>query len=264
MSTECEEFFTALGSKDGKADVSKALRAYYARETSTGRDTSGLIEALPILMYKTHVSTIVDGLNKEVSMSDFKNILTTLTGEEEEKIPPIALPYGCFMFNRSGENLYLNCYYRETIGEIKFHQRDEKEKKFKIPLPNMILSFNLKKAAGGLWQVMIVRYFATSKTVTQLPDDIFITQLSGDKGIHKLPFPNMYTDNKMCYGGNTMPVRFTNNLRGLDYYYQILTQAPFNSDLGVNGLTSSYTPKSWFEFLASKTEFPYQLLSKIN
>ena len=263
MTIPLDQFLSEINASKGITDISKALRTYYAEDKKRAI-TYPVVEALPLILYRTHISTIVEGLNKEISIADFKTILNAITNEEEEKVPPIALPYGCFMFNRSGENLYLNCYYRETKGEIKFDQRDAKRLTYIIPIPNIVLSFTLKRAKENIWQVMTVRYFCTPKTVTQLPEDIFITQPKGDQGLHRLPFPNMYTDHKMCYGGNTMPVRFTNNLRGLDYYYQILTQAPFNSDLGINGLTTSYSPKTWFEFLSTCKEFPYELLSKIN
>lgn len=252
-------FLSLLSHPSEKKDISGALKQFYG-SLPFAPDT----EAIPIILYKTHITTIVDGVNKSISIADFTHMLETLIGESEQSVSPMSLPYGCFMFNRSGENLYLNCYYRETIGEIKFDHCDSKQMKIKIPIPNIILSFSLKKTSNDLWQLMQAKYFATSKTVSQLPENRFISNTKPSEGIHRMPFPNMYTDNKMCYGSNTMPVRFNDNLRGLDYYYQILTQAPFNSDLGINGLTSSCSPKTWFELLSTKTEFPYDLLSKID
>jgi len=262
MTTEFEQLGILLGGKTDRIDVEKALKEFYRQTHPVA--SSARVEALPVILSKTHVTTLVDGVPKAISISDFKGVINAMTSEDEEKVPPISLPYGCFMFNRSGEHLYLNCYYRGTVSELKFNNRDGKKNKYMVPLPHVIISFTLKKVNDSIWQVMLVKYLSTSKSVSQLPDNIFFNKPQGEHGIHKFPFPNMYSDDKMCYGGNTMPVRFTNNLRGLDYYYQIITQAPFNSDLGVNGLTQSFTPEHWFTHLSGMKEFPYDLLSNIN
>lgn len=259
---ESENFFSLLNTGN-KLDIDKVLKQYYTDFVVPGALKKSE-EVLPFVLFSTHVTTIVNGVNKSISIADFKNFIDSILGEHEVSIPPIALPFGCFMFNRAGEHLHINCYHKGVIANIKYDTRDSKyvQKKYKIPLPNIIISFSLKKVENGLWQVMSARYFSTPKTVIQLPDNEFINNINADLGVYKLPMSNMYSENNMCFGNNTMPVRFTNNLRGLDYYYQVLTQAPFNSDLGIRGLTQSYTPQNWYEFLNDKTEFPYDLLSK--
>lgn len=267
MIQEGENFFNLLNT-EGKTDINKVLKKYYTDFVlPSGAPSSVNTEsALPFVLFKTHMTTIVDGLNKSISIADFRDFINSIVGEEESNVPPIALPFGCFMFNRSGEHLRINCYHKEVVANIVYDTRDSKssKKKYTIPLPNIIISFNLKKVEDGLWQLLTAKYFSTPKTVTQLPDNIFMDNVNSDFGIYKLPISNMYSENKMCFGNNTMPVRFTNNLRGLDYYYQVLTKAPFNADLGINGLTTRYNPQSWYEFLDKKTEFPYELLSKNN
>lgn len=65
----------------------------------------------------------------------------------------------------------------------------------------------------------------------------------------------------MCYGRNTMPVRFAEgSLRGFDWYYQYLFESPFNSDLGLYGV-SGKSVNEWFALLAERAAngqtFPY-------
>lgn len=255
-----EDFFNPLQDiKNNKVDVSKVLKAFYAKEKLSNFGADGEEEVLPIFICSTHVTTIQDGVIKAISFSDFINILNKLESEKDKIITPMGLPYGCFMFSRSGSFMHLNCYYRGVTADIKF-QNNAAIEIHKIPLPNIILSFILEKVNEKLWRVSSVRYFSTNKTVSQLPDDIFINSTNTALGIYKLPFSNMYGDNRMCFGSNTMPARMSNNLRGLDYYYQILTEAPFNSDLGINGLKSSYTPKNWYKHLSTLSEFPYDML----
>ena len=243
-------------------DITRVLEQEYAQRSSVlGANKAN---SVPLMLYKTHVTTYNNGIEKAISISDFKNILDEVTKTTSENISPICLPFGCFMFNRVADNMYLNCYYPETIVEIKYDSREGESKKietFKIPLPNIIISFWLKKVSGGMWGTQRVNYYSTSKTVTQLPDKAIIVATDPEKGIFKLPLSNVYEENTLCYGNNTMPSRFTDNLRGLDYYYQILTIAPFNSDLGIRGLTTDYTPKNWYKHLSTLKQFPYDLLS---
>jgi hypothetical protein len=239
-------------------DVTAALKM--AHKDANISETMNII---PLVMYKTHVTTILDGVEKMISIADFKNIVDDLTGEVDVVIPPINLPFGCFMFNKKGDNMYLNCYYRGETATIKYDHRGttRKTEEYKIPMPNIITYFNLKRVDKAQWQVVEAKYFATPKTVTQLPDKALINNTNNKEGIYRMPFSNVYGDNKLCYGDNTMPARLTDNLRGLDYYYQILTLSPFNSDLGVNGVKGFHDPRPWYQHLSALKEFPYDLLT---
>lgn len=261
-----EEAFLERLTSNTTVDAEELLRDYYKKVIEPGYTANSPLlsaaeYAVPILLYKTHVTTLSGGVVKSISISDFRNIIVDLVGEASESIPPLGLPFGCFMIRRSGDMLQLSCYYGETEAEITFDNREVKKQKFKVPLPNIIISFTLKKIGENLWQTNMVKYFSTPKSVTQLPDDVFISDIDSKAGIFKLPFPNMYGDNRMCFGGNTMPIRFTNNLRGLDYYYQILTLAPFNVDLGVLGVKGFSSPVTWFAHLKGLKKFPYDLLT---
>ena len=244
-------------------DPYKALKELY--NTGGNIVISQYSEAVPFLLYKTHAITSVNGVEKAISVPSLKSILSSLSSETEEEVAPMCLPFGCFMFSRKGEFLYLSCYYKECMAEIKYDPRDPgsgKIEKYTIPMPNVIISFTLKKAEKNTWQVHEATYLSTSKSVTQLPDNDMIRSFNPKIGVYKLPLSNIYPQGKMCFGNNTMPVRFTDNLRGLDYYYQILTLAPFNSDLGVNGLKQTYQPRTWFKHLSTLKSFPYDLLSE--
>lgn len=242
-------------------DLSKVLEKAYSEDCPLYPDS---INATPIILHKTHVSTYNNGVEKSISIADFKSILDEMTKGTSENIPPINLPFGCFMFSRTSDSVYLNCYYPETIADIKFDTREgdrAKQEVYKIPLPNIIISYVLKKVSGGMWGITKVKYFSTPMTVAQLPDKAIIVGTDPEKGIYKLPFSNVYEENTLCYGNNTMPSRFNDNLRGLDYYYQILTIAPFNSDLGIRGLTEAYQPRAWYKHLSTLKKFPYELLN---
>jgi hypothetical protein len=260
MSSDLESLISHIYNATQIKDVSAALLKFCKEDTpfALSLDT----DVIPALIYRTHVTTISGGASKSILLSDFKNILENLMEKEEKHLPPLNLPFGCFMFNRQGNTMELNCYHAERIEKIKYINRDNKTSTFKIPLPNIITSFILKKVEDNTWQLTSAKYFSTPKPVTQLPDNSFIRSLNLESGIHRLPFPNMYGDCRMCFGGNTMPVRFLSNLRGLDYYYQILTQAPFNDDLGILGTTVRTNVVNWFESLENLKAFPYELLSK--
>jgi hypothetical protein len=76
-----------------------------------------------------------------------------------------------------------------------------------------------------------------------------------------MPFPNYYDSGNMCYGQNVMPVEFKNNLKGLDYYYDVIQQSPFNSDLGINITSYRDDIHGWFLHLQKMQGFDYSLIS---
>lgn len=265
MVDDMQEFYDTIHAAKEFGDsksIGEVLEKYYSTKVGTGV-WDKLPPVIPAILYPTHVATIINGVSKSISISDFKNILSSVSsGDEGTTVPPMALPFGCFLFNRTGDSLYLNCYYNEVNAKVFFNSGSRCKEEYLIPIPNVIISFILKKVDNTYWQVDQVKYYSTDKSVTQLPEDKFLDLVKPSIGMYKLPMPNMYGDNRMCFGGNTMPVRFTNNLRGLDYYYQILTQAPFNGDLSINGLTSSYSARGWLDYLQDEQKFPYHLLTK--
>jgi hypothetical protein len=221
-----------------------------------------LVKALPITMYANHVTCEVGGVEKSIHIDDFTNMLELMSSGRPKVMNPISLPAGCFAFVATDTQINLSCYYPEVIREIKYKPNGNKEVSFVIPFPNLIITFTLKKDIDKMWVVQSANYFCTTKKITQLTDKEFIVKREPSQGIFRLPFPNVYGSDTMCYGENTMPARHNNNLRGLDYYYQFLFTSPFNNDLGVSGLTQSFTPEAWFKHLSKLGAFPYELLSK--
>lgn len=220
------------------------------------------MEYQDVRIWPTHVEVEINKVKKSLSMPDFKCIFEDLL---QETLPaqPLALPFNCFISSQSMTNVKLSCYYPERIAEIKFQSRSSSAiKTFKIPMPNVIITHDLGKD-DKFWVVKNTKYFCTDKSVPQLPDLDFINNNDPSKGIYPIPLPNFYPDGRMCYGGNTMPTRMNNNLRGLDYYYQILTLSPFNEDLGIRGTKKSIrNVQDWLTSLSNKTAFDFSEMAK--
>ena len=209
-----------------------------------------------VRIWSTHVELEINKVKKGLSLVDFREALEDPLAERLPA-PALALPFNCFMSSQSMTDIKLSCYYPERIAKIKYRPRSSNvTKTYEIPIPNIVITHELSKD-DKFWVVKNSKYFCTNKTVTQLPDLEFITRNDPSKGIYPIPLPNFYTEGRMCYGGNTMPVRMTNNLRGLDYYYQILTLSPFNDDLGIRGTKKSFSPGNWLEELSKKTTFDF-------
>lgn len=150
----------------------------------------------------------------------------------------------------------LSCYYPGEKRTIELIERSgSKAKKHKIPFPNIIINFDLKQE-NDRWVVTQARYLCTDKKLSQLPLKRVDT---GDENIWILPMPNTYSHGSMCYGRNTMPSGFTDNFRGLDWYFQFLFSTPFNTDLSIPSIKGGGVVP-WISLLSSKDEFPYDQL----
>lgn len=247
-----EEEIQKLGPKEKIAYIME--NAYQKYTQNSGRVNSQ-VEVQDIRLYSTHVETIVNNITKAISLADFREILNNLLSIEESKIPAFSLPYGCFSLGLRGNSMQLSCYYPSTMRKLIYNTGTKKT--YDVMFPNTIISHTLQKQ-DKYWNVTDTKYFCTPKTVNQLPET-FINQTSRSGEIFSLPVSNMYEDGRMCYGNNTMPRNFTQNLRGLDYFYQILFDSPFNNDLGVRALGRS-DPGAWFQEWSKLTSFPYDLL----
>ena len=78
--------------------------------------------------------------------------------------------------------------------------------------------------------------------------------------LRHVPLPNVYSDGKVCWGGNAYNTPFPgNDLSPVMKYYEVFMSSPFNTDLWISfGEFSG--PQKWFEHLSSVSEFPYDLL----
>lgn len=197
---------------------------------------------------------------RDISLEDFKELfLSGIDDLEKEISEELILPTGCFYSKISSKDIVLTCYFPERKSTIKYQGRSLEE--YTIPIPNIIINFHVRKTDQGFnLGYDDVKYYVTDKTLDQI-SSISRDNLFNYPIIRQVPFTNFYNNGKMCYGGNTMPSRFNNNLRGLDYYYKVISISPFNEDLGVKGMKSSFSGKSLFEYLSEKETFPYEDLA---
>lgn len=201
-------------------------------------------------------------IEKRITYEDFNAIVGAVVNHRnEQSMEGFQLPSNCFYFARSGTEINLSCYYAERIADIRHGG-----KTYTIKTPNIIISHRLTRHTNKSWKVDSARsrYFCTNAKVGNLPKT-FIAETDHGKHIYLMPFPNTYSEGALCFGGNSMPTQFTdNNIRGLDWYYQVLFESPFNNDLGIRALASEPSIEGWFKRLAdaakNNTAFPYDAL----
>lgn len=253
--------FNALSKDSSYEEVSSVLEVFY-RTSQTGLSLGEII--FPIILHDSYVSILINGVEKDISIENFKRILDSCVGVNADDVSPIALPWGCFIFSKKSDRMQLNCYYPERRMDVTFEDNGKKTlHKFNIPFPNVIIYFDLRLIEDGSWKVINTLYFSTNKPVTAFSSNCFVKEKDTSNGVWGLPVCNMYGDGRMCYGKNIMPIRFTDNLRGLDYYYQVISNSPFNGDLGISSVTGVSTSLKWFEELSKLNSFPYERM-KIN
>jgi hypothetical protein len=223
-----------------------------------------MIEVLlqDVQIFQDHVRvTLSGGVEKSISLDEFRTILNTAVGRAEEtKLDGFNLPAHVFYFAKSGSELQLSCYYATRVAVIQYFQE-----KIKIVMPNVIVSHVLQKSGDRSWRMQDSKYFCTDFTVSKLPRD-FIYRVDHSKHIFLLPMSNTYNEARMCFGHNSMPKQFMeNNLRGLDWYYQYMFESPFNDDLGIIATSYGYRVSDWYRFLekiaADNKPFPYEKLT---
>jgi hypothetical protein len=222
--------------------------AYQTFQESGG--TGSTVEVQDVRLYSTHVEVSVGGIQKAVSLFDFKEILDSMLTMHEPSIPAFKVPNGTFHIATNGSLMQISCYYPAAERVIKYGD----SRTFKVPFPNVIISHQLKKK-DKQWHVEKTKYYSTPKAVGSLPDK-FIMDTSRSNEIYLIAIPNMY------FGNNTMPKVFTDNLRGLDYYFQVIFDAPFNNDLGVRAFSSHTNVAEWFDEWSKLSEFPYEKLKR--
>lgn len=204
---------------------------------------------------------------KTVSYADFVVSLDRLVNKEEAdtKGKQYFLAPGLFYMNFTKTHLEVCLYYPECTRQVKYltHNRVS-------VVPNIVITHKLVKRSETNYSVIDTRYMATNKQLSELPRAFL---QPGQNGLALLPFTNVYSDGRLCYGSN---VRISEinlpDLRPLNWYYEVLFISPFNNDLGVPGLTntarSTYSVADWFRMLADKAadnaKFPYEFLSGLS
>lgn len=234
--------------------------------TNAGRNVNGLIQVQPVKLYPHHVELEINGVAKAISLMDFKQMLDQQL-QVDTKLDPVQLPPNVYLFARAGSMLQLSCYYPERRATLRHGERgatkDRQKAVENVLLPNVIITHTLKQD-NNHWLLTDSRFLACSKTINQITDGTFQTSASAEAGTYRMPYPNFYDDFRMCYGQNTPIMRYNNNLRGLDYFYQLIWEAPFNYDLGINVPTFQGRIPEWFKHLTTCEAFPYDLLSRRN
>ena len=217
------------------------------------------LECLEFKMTPTCVVVTSNGIDKFISLDSFLSALAaSSTSNDGENIEGVLLPSNTFFFARTVTRIQLSCYYAGGIRNVKYNSFDRPS-----VIPNIIVSHSLVKS-GDSWSVNVSRYFSTDRPVSGLPNR-FINAVSPSDHVFGLPFTNTYSDCHMCFGGNSMPSSFrSNNLRGLDWYYQYLFETPFNDDLGLYAVQNRPQPSAWYHELATLAAegkpFPYHKL----
>jgi hypothetical protein len=201
-----------------------------------------------------------NNLKKCVSYPDFRQILGQVVTEQvKEEIPGILPPSNMIFFAITGKEIKLTCYYPSSIRPLQYH-----DQKMEIVTPNMLISHILKKD-GKDWIVQSSTYLCTDNPVNKLPKT-FINGIDHKNRIYLSALSNTYNEGRMCFGNNSMPVRFRDdNLRGLDYYYRFLWETPFNDDLGLYALSrGDHSVSSWYHSLEdlakNNKSYPYERL----
>lgn len=234
--------------------------------TPTSVQAQSKVPAQHITMFESHVELKQpDGTTKAITLSSFYDILTQAMSIKATSVKSnFLLPAGCYNFGVSATSLQISCYYPGKVRTIKFDDSRDggKMREYQIPFPNILITHTLSKSKEE-WKLGSTHYFCTNLGVNSLPTGHPVRNPNG--GIWHVPLPNMYTDGRMCYGHNSLIINFPlDNLRGLDWYFRMLFESPFNTDLGVQELSDSMGVKSWLLHLdgIGKTggEFPYKKL----
>lgn len=205
-------------------------------------------------------------LKKRISIKDYASVINSLVAEEDQNIAEstIRYPASIHSVSRTNQGYIVNLYYDEREAEV----RHTAAGRHTIYMPNVMIRVELRDVQGkpGEFSLGSIRWFATDKTRIALPTDWPTSSNSRDH-IWTLPLPNIFSDARMCTGGNRLPSVIYYDWTVLDMLYNdVLIGSPFNNDLSINCLEDSMRPDAWIRHLAEhyndeETErFPYELL----
>lgn len=166
---------------------------------------------------------------------------------------------------RTPSSMYMLYYYPECHRRFQYLSNHIFEK---VVVPNIVIGISLTKN-GDEWRVTSATYMATKLGLTQISRGRLATNMLRNGSYTTMPFTNVYNDGRLCYGGNSMPSRVSeDDFRPLAWYYEVLWNSPFNDDLGIYSLRDlggrfrNYI--DWFTYLAELANegkpFPYDEL----
>lgn len=243
-------------------EIEKMVRqAYLGRGNSQNGRPTPSTKNFSLDVFSTHVTVKQAGVEKNISLMDFKELLAASLMQEATEIPAFQLPQGCFYIGANEKLMQISCYYPEVKSKIR-HSNSGSVKTYELMFPNIIVSQELTKIEKGMWQVTLTKYYCTPKKFSQLPLKFINHETSSDE-TYVLPFSNMYDNGTMCFGSNQMPMRHNSNLRGLGYFYDIISLATFNNDLPVRSISNIGGTSSWYEEWSKMSAFPYERLRHV-
>lgn len=207
---------------------------------------------------------------KIISHAEFLDKFEAAMGRTASKERGVFLktriPLNTFYLQIGQDSVGISMYYPEGIKTTKY-----RAKKADRLMPNIIVSHHLIKSdrssGEGEWKRTDTRIFCTDAPLSRIPSK-HIWNVDHAGHIFKMPFPNTYTDGRVCWGENSIPAYVPkDNLSLLNRAYDTFVESIFNDDLG-NPTISSHTIPGWFDHLqslaeapADKRKFPYSLMS---
>lgn len=208
-------------------------------------------EFIDARLYPDFVEAVVGSQRRVVTYEDFTSLLNSFVTSGTNEETSFSLPSSCIYLNKTGSELKAMMYYPEQRHDVKLVNQEFKS----VVFPNVLVTCYFRKEGGPLYVISQVRYFATNRSEGQVPKE-FLSNPDPERGFIALPMPNMYSGGNMCFGRNSqIPPVDGFNLRGMDWYYQLLYRSPFNNDLSIPGVGRQCS--SWLRTLSEAPSFPY-------
>lgn len=209
-----------------------------------------------------------EGFAKNISLGDYLTLLRSIADEQEEDNEvgsPIRYPSSIHSSSKTSTGYIVNLYYPEREAVLEHSCGGN----YEVYMPNVMICIELREVNGrpGEFSLGNIYWLATDKEPNELPTTWPRGGNSSDH-IWTLPLPNVWSDSRMCTGGNRLPSVIYYDWTMLDMLYNdVLLGSPFNNDLSVSGLRSdSSNGSTWLGVIEQwykredTTKFPYEKL----
>lgn len=189
--------------------------------------------------------------------------------------------------------LRIMCLYPERTEKLVYEKskgKPETAVQYRIRYPRILLchSLNEDTTSPGTWVWETTKYFvAVNPDPSAYTSNQSLFNGGGKEvsNVHGLPFNNCYDEGKICFGSVEFSRTMSfNALFQLDWMYTLLSQSPFNNDVGFQSrihpfLTAmqkypalapfkSKIEKNgeqwWYSFLEFFEEFPYDMMRALD
>lgn len=181
-------------------------------------------------------------------------IPTLVKAFQEHAVPletPI-MPVGCIKYKEKGNHAIVITYHPETRFTAKWRDNVYEN----CVRPAIIMSSTLYVNGDGSFSLKGSQVFGVKDPAILINDN---TRLQ------RLPFPNIYDNGNVCWGGNSIAGSFK-VLTGIGQYVDRIFNSVFNNDLFSNGHVRQFgleTPGDVFNFLKDKETFPQELFREM-